>query len=65
MKHGSKERNKWKVRIANSINQCRNLVKRPVRKLMAEIVSGILRVVHCSYPKSAEALRNQPAYITP
>ncbi len=53
----SKERNKWKVRIANSINQCSNLVKRPARKLMAEVVSGILSSGSLQLSKISRSLK--------
>ena len=42
MQHDAKERNKWKVRIADCINQSTSLTSRPVRKVMAEVVAGIL-----------------------
>jgi len=57
MNHDSKERNKWKVRITNSINQCSNLVKRPVRKLMAEVVSGILSSGSLQLSKISRSLK--------
>lgn len=37
----AKERNKWKVRIAGCVNSS-ELVSKPVRKCMAEVIAGIL-----------------------
>lgn len=37
----AKERNKWKVRITECVNSS-DLVSRPVRKCMAEVIAGIL-----------------------
>ena len=42
MQYDAKERNKWKVRIANCINRSSGLTSQPVRKVMAEVVAGIL-----------------------
>jgi hypothetical protein len=42
MKNDSKERNKWKVRIVDSINKVSNLITKPQRKLMNEVIFGIL-----------------------
>ena len=38
----AKERNKWKVRITACVNQTHDLTSRPVTKLMAEVIVGIL-----------------------
>ena len=38
----ARERNKWKVRIADWAGALKNQVSRPVRKLIAEVVYGIL-----------------------
>ncbi len=42
MTDDSRERNKWKVRITDCVNQSSDLISQPVAKLMAEVVTGIL-----------------------
>ena len=42
MSNDAKERHKWKVRIRDCINQSCDLSSQPVRKLMAEVMGGIL-----------------------
>ncbi len=42
MTDDSRERNKWKVRITDCVNQSSDLISQPVAKLMAEVMVGIL-----------------------
>lgn len=42
MTNDAKERMKWKVRIRDCVNQARDLSSQPVRKLMAEVMGGML-----------------------
>ncbi len=42
MTDDSRERNKWKVRIVDCVNQSSEVISQPVAKLMAEVVTGIL-----------------------
>ncbi len=42
MTNDSRERNKWKVRITDCVNQSSEVISQPVAKLMAEVMVGIL-----------------------
>jgi len=42
MPKDARERNKWKVRLAGWIDELPGVIKKPVKKLMGEVVFGIL-----------------------
>ena len=57
MTNDSKERNKWKVRIVDSINNVSKLITKPQRKLMNEVIFGILSSGSVQISKICRALK--------
>jgi len=57
MPNDARERTEWKVRIADWIDGLPTLIKRPVRKLMAGTVIGILTSGSLRQSEIARALK--------
>ena len=57
MPKDARERNKWKVRLAGWIDELPGVIKKPVKKLMGEVVFGILGSGTLKQSEIARALK--------